>query len=89
MTNAEVPPPRLVRHRAVTADIDPDSIHEDHRIAELQRPVLPDGDFLRDFLRDRFGDRRDQAGRRLEATCNDGGGWGWRSGVSQPSFLQK
>ena len=53
----------LVRHRAVIADIDPDRVHEHHRIAGLKRAVLPRGD----FLHHRLGDRRDQAGGRLEA----------------------
>jgi hypothetical protein len=38
---------RLVRHSPVASDIDPDRVHEHHRIAGLQRAVLPGGDVLR------------------------------------------
>lgn len=54
---------RLVRDRPVAADIDPDRVHEDDRIAGLQGAVLPGGD----LLHDRVGDRRNQAGRGFDA----------------------
>lgn len=49
---------RLVRDRAVAADVDPDRIHEHHRIAGLKRAVLPS----RHLLHHGVGDGRDQAG---------------------------
>lgn len=50
---------RLVRDRPIAADIDPDRVHEDDRIAGFQRAVLPGGD----LLHDRVADCRNQAGR--------------------------
>jgi len=54
---------RLVADRPIAADIDPDRVHEHHRIARLQWAVLPGGDLIHDGL----GDRRNQAGGCLEA----------------------
>jgi len=47
---------RLVRNGPIAADIDPDRIHEDDRIAGIQRAVLPGGD----LLHHRVGDRGNQ-----------------------------
>ena len=54
---------RLVRDRPVTADIDPDRVHENDRIAGFKGAVLPSGN----LLHHRVGDRGNQAGRGLDA----------------------
>ena len=54
---------RLVAHEAFVADLDPDGIEEHQRVAQVERPVLPFGD----FVEHRIGDRRDQVRRNVDA----------------------
>ena len=52
----------LVADQALVADLDPDGVEENQRIARFQRPVLPFGD----RLQHRIGDRGNQVRRHLQ-----------------------
>ena len=54
---------RLVAHEALVADLHPDGVEEDQRIAGVERPVLPFGH----LLQNRIGHRRDQVRRDVDA----------------------
>ncbi|BAK83640.1 hypothetical protein GLX_12280 [Komagataeibacter medellinensis NBRC 3288] len=48
----------LVRDSPITADIDPDRVHEDDRVAGFQRTVLPGGDLLHHGVGNRGNEAR-------------------------------
>jgi hypothetical protein len=58
---------RLVRDRPIAADIDPDRVHEDDRIAGFQRAVLPGGDLLHHGVGDRGNQARSRTHKWLAA----------------------
>jgi hypothetical protein len=47
---------------ALVPDLDPEGIEQHHRIAALQRPLLPGGDLLEHLI----GDAADQVGRDMD-----------------------